>query len=196
MAFLLFTHAYILPRYVIFFLLGIGAERSKWAPSGRVAGAALAASVTLVMLLALVPATHAIILPPSGEDGTGVCDKYNHLLSAGLALLILPWTVYTTRQRGWKHDGILADLSFIFYAFHYPFLRFFNFENPKTASVGFLFTLTTCVSVWWFDNRLQGMRSAWVSKQVKAHPRAALTKGETPTEMAAADSAECKAVAF
>lgn len=175
LAFLLAGHAYVLPRYLIFFMAGILAEKSKWAPGAKLAVAALAAAILLVAATALIPAMHGITLQPRDDEGFDAAGRYNHLLSAALAVIILPWTIFTTRQRGWEHDGVLADLSFIFYAFHYPFLRFFNIDHatPESLTLSLGCTAATCAVVWLGDHALQKRRSAWVSRQVAAYPRVA-----------------------
>jgi peptidoglycan/LPS O-acetylase OafA/YrhL len=186
----LFIHAYILPRYMAFFIIGILAEQSKWQPSRRTGYTALAGSVALVALLIVLPKTHGLLIMADSGDGPGI-EKYNHLFSALLAVSILPWTVFTTFQTGWKFDRALADLSFIFYAVHYPVLRFFNVvdDDFARAAIAFGVILAVIVAFWHYDQVLEHWRSAWVARQVKAYPkrfRGAISVTSLPHPTAAA----------
>jgi len=171
LGFILFIHIYVMPRYLIFFVAGIVSEQTKWRPSARTACAALVGSILVVVLVALTPPLHGLIFLTGDADDGG---KYNHLFSAALALGILPWTVFTTRQEGLKYDRKLGDLAFIFYAVHYPILRFFNINdgNVEKIALSTLFTAAVCSLLWFYDKAVEDMRSAWTYKQIKAHPKA------------------------
>ncbi len=179
----LFVHAYILPRYIGFFLIGIVAEQAKWRPSRRVAYAALAGSAVLLALLIVLPETHGLLVQADSGDGPGI-ERYNHLFSALLAVLILPWTVFTTFQKGWRFDRSLADLSFIFYAVHYPVLRFFNVvtDDFSRAAIAFVVILGVIAVFWRYDQLLEHWRSSWVARQVKAYPKAAAGVVNSPPQ--------------
>ena len=46
-------------------------------------------------------------------------STYNPDLNVALALLMVPYAIFTTRQRGFSMDGMFGDLSYIVYLLHW-----------------------------------------------------------------------------
>jgi peptidoglycan/LPS O-acetylase OafA/YrhL len=154
--------------YLVYFAVGMTAACADWRPSGKLVlgflgAAALGIFVCIaspwrgVLLLGAHPGPHAI---------------YNPHLNVVLALLMVPYAIYTTRQPGSSRDGMFADLSYIVYLLHWAGAMWINSHTGSAAhrlsymAVGWVVVIGLSLLIWkFYDRPINRMRSRWVSKR-------------------------------
>lgn len=103
-----------------------------------------------------------------------------------LALLAMPYAIYTTRQNGFGKDTVFADLSYVVYLLHWPTTLWLDNYRGDTlhrlAVIGLASTLLMVVSyfIWkLYDYPINRLRSRWVNSRkivVEAESKSELSK--------------------
>jgi peptidoglycan/LPS O-acetylase OafA/YrhL len=102
------------PNYLLLFGAGIIAAHYDWTPSKRVVfGSALVCLLLASMLFALTE-TRGVVL-----HGDPIWYQYNGDVSLALALLAIPFSLWTVRLASSRFDRMAGELSYIVYLLHY-----------------------------------------------------------------------------
>ena len=163
--------------YVAFFAMGATAAREGWHPTRRAAWTSLAASGTIVAFCLISPWRN-ILLVTRGPDSL---VTYN-IFCIVLVFTILPWTIFTTKQPGGRHDRALGDISYSLYLLHFSVVtaliayrdHSIALSLPEKTSLGFAAFAISGAGAWviwyFFDRPLSQWRNAWKARQKAAEP--------------------------
>lgn len=154
--------------YLAFFSMGIAAAISGWKPGRRIAWLSLLSAVALILVCIASPFREVLL----GGAHRGALFAYNGLTCVILTVVMIPWALHTTTQKGTGADGMYGDLSFIVYLLHWPILAAFNTGHGSYLNRGILilasFVAVMVVSwiIWqFFDKPINNLRSTWVSRR-------------------------------
>lgn len=157
-----------LSGFVGFFLIGIVAASLKWQPSSRLAAFSIIATILLVVGCLLSQWKGILLLGAH----PGPLHIYNAASNYLLALVMAPYAIYTTRQKGSVRDGMYADLSYIVYLFHWIGVCWWATQTGSTLHraslivLVFVVVLFLSLLVWkFYDKPINILRSNWVSKR-------------------------------
>lgn len=158
-----------LPRYLLFFTIGMAAPRLAWRPSGRWAMASAGAFALVVVLFWATPLKPVLI----GGAHPLPAFAYNDLLNAALALLSVPFAVWTTAQPTDGDDAMMADLSYLIYLFHWAAMQWFFTIHGRFVdrlAVAATSLIVVPVAAWvawrWFDRPINRARGRWVAARL------------------------------
>ncbi|MGA2674318.1 MAG: acyltransferase [Terracidiphilus sp.] len=159
-----------LVSYLVFFVVGMTAASVDWRPSGRLVIFFLGA-IALAVVLCLASPWRGILLV--GEH-PGPLSIYTRHANVALALLTMPYAIYTTRQKGFRADGMFADLSYIVYLLHWTaFMWIASHPGGMLHRIAYMAVAWVLVSglslvIWkFYDHPINLMRSRWVSGRKK-----------------------------
>jgi peptidoglycan/LPS O-acetylase OafA/YrhL len=159
----------VLP-YLIFFAIGVAAASARWQPGRLVALGSLAGTLLLILICVASP-LHGLII--GGAHPDSLYHRFNEAANVLIALLMVPWAIFTTRQRSVRLDPVLGDLSYIVYLLQWPVLAVLDPSKGTTMHRGWteLAALGTVlfgsVAIWaLYDHPLNKARSRWVGRQV------------------------------
>jgi peptidoglycan/LPS O-acetylase OafA/YrhL len=162
----------ILPKYILFFVVGMAAARTRWQPSGRSATLSAIVFGVLVIGLALTPWRDILI---GGANPSARHLQWNPLYNVVLGVSSIPFAIYTTRQPSDAPDRMMADLSYIIYLLHWVAMQwFFRVEGPfiarlEFAGLSFAVVPTAAWAIWrYYDKPLNVARARWVSSRTQA----------------------------
>jgi peptidoglycan/LPS O-acetylase OafA/YrhL len=178
----------ILPIYIVFFIIGMIAARSRWEPTSRSTMLSVGAVILLVPVLALTP-WRSILL---GGANPGPLHVFNIPYNVVLALAAAPFAIFTTRQRSDATDRAMADLSYVVYLLHWIGARWFMLfvgdalVRRGIEAVCFVGTPLGAYLIWrYYDKPINRLRARWVaSRMVEQAPqpgRPVLDVGEVGT---------------
>ena len=160
--------------YIVFFAIGMAAAKAEWRPSPRLAWGALALTSAVLLVWMIGPLRNALVdsdryLAPRG---------YRDMADLVLALLMIPWTIYTASQRATRIDRALGDLSYLVYLFHEPLYQTLNFATEShlgrvLMKLGILGVILLVSFIVWLgvDRPSNRFRSRWVSSRVRVGSR-------------------------
>ncbi|WP_395398021.1 acyltransferase [Novosphingobium sp. BL-8A] len=160
----------ILPKYMVFFVLGMICAEQDWRPSGR--AAALSAGVLVaVVLVTLIAPWRGIMI-----RGAAPADLYNFnpLFNVALSFACLPLAIYTTSLKSDGTDRMMGDMSYIIYLLHWVTTPWFgSIQGPfaaRLAVAGASFALVPCGAwlIWKFwDRPINRLRAQWVASRME-----------------------------
>ena len=157
-----------LPKYLVFFIIGAIAAHINWRPSNRMAK--LSAGLVVVIVIGIFNSPVRDILIGGASPGP------NHFLNpefnALLAVLAVPYAIYTTSRSSDSDDRMLADLSYIIYLLHWVAMQWFFtisgsfLHRLPSAALCFVIVPLVALGIWrWFDFPLNKARGRWVNKR-------------------------------
>ena len=156
-------------QHVVYFAIGMAAARGDWRPSKRMAGTSAGLVIAICLALTLSP-LHGMLW---GGAEPGPLYVYNPSLNAGLALLAMPYALWTVRQPDDQRDLMFGDLSYIVYLQHWAAMQWFAtldgtfWQRLPAAALCFVVVLPMSFALWrWIDRPLQQRRAAWVKSRV------------------------------
>lgn len=162
----------VVPKYIVFFVLGMASAALDWRPSRRLA-LACGIGVAAAVLLMLLSPWRGIIL---GGATPGPLFAYNFQLNIALALATLPLAIYTTGNPSDATDRMMADLSYIVYLLHWVAMQwFFSIKGPfivrlEVAAISFAVVPTVAWLIWkFYDKPINRARSRWVASRTPDH---------------------------
>jgi len=154
--------------FLVYFVIGMAAASSNWQPSGKFVLISVGAAA-LLLALCLVSPWRGILLVGAHP---GPLATYNPHLEVVLALLAVPYAIFTTRQEGFAADGMFADLSYIIYLLHWSATIWINshggtvFHRLINMAMGWITVICVSILIWKvYDRPINRMRSRWVSKR-------------------------------
>jgi peptidoglycan/LPS O-acetylase OafA/YrhL len=159
------------PAFAVFFALGIAAAHTNWQPEPRLVTVSAMAAAAFVVGLAVSPWRGMLF----GGANPDVLFHYTDVVNIAVALLVFPYAIFTTRQRGGIHDGFFADLSYIFYLLHWIAICWLRRQAhlPMSARLGcFVFAVAATFTCSWairtfYDRPLNRTRARWVSARLR-----------------------------
>lgn len=153
-----------LMKYLVYFATGMAAASANWRPSAKLVIGFLCATVLLAAACSASP-WRGILLVGAHP---GPLSTYNPDLNVALALLMVPYAIFTTRQRGFSMDGMFGDLSYIVYLLHWVGVLWIS-SHPRSRSYsvhlaeGCVLVIGISIAIWKvYDRPINGMRSRWV----------------------------------
>ncbi|WP_083897500.1 acyltransferase [Azospirillum sp. B506] len=161
--------SYVLPKFLVFFAVGMSAAARNWRPNNGIALISGVAAMTFVLGIIFSP-WHGILLGGAHPEPVYV---WNGLANVIVALLIIPYAIFTTTMRGGRFDGALADLSFIVYLIHWGGTEWFShieggFRERLVPAMGVWVSVIVLSIIVWkvWDTGINRARSAWVSSRL------------------------------
>lgn len=163
-----------LPKYILFFVAGMAATRIEWSNTGRWAAISAGLFVLLVIGVFLSPWRGMLIV----GGNPGPLAVWNSPFNVVLALITIPFAMYTTSRRSDGPDKMYADLSYILYLLHWVAMQwFFTFAGAPTrvrlavAAASFAAVPLGSWLIWrFYDKPLNRMRSRWVASRMVGPP--------------------------
>ncbi len=180
--------------YLIYFMIGMTAASVHWQPSRRVALTSLVGTVLLIACWVATPWRGVIIVGVH----PGPLAIYSAHANEVIGLLMAPFAIYTTGQKGFVADGMFADLSYIVYLLQ-TIGVLWVVSHPggvltevayKTAA--WILVTGFSVVIWkFFDRPINRLRSLWVNSRKYAAVLHAETPGSESGGAAVSDSTAC-----
>jgi len=158
--------------YIPFFLIGMIAACANWRPSSREAMLSLGATA-LFVIGCLASPWRGILLIGAHPGPLAIYSPYANIT---LALVAVPYAIYTTTQKGFKADGMFADLSYITYLLHWIatlWLRSHTIgvaQRLESTVVAWIGLIGSSFLIWkYYDHPINQMRSRWVNERRKVN---------------------------
>jgi peptidoglycan/LPS O-acetylase OafA/YrhL len=104
--------------YAVFFYAGMLPAVLRWTPNDRLAKMSLFVFAAIIIAAFATDSGRQLVVGGS-HQAEGFFAR-NQKFCAVLALVLLPFTIWTTQQRTSQQDKNLGDLSYSTYLFHYP----------------------------------------------------------------------------
>jgi len=165
----MFLGARAMPPYLFFFLAGMLSAASNWEPSRPLALATLAgALITMAAFAAL-----GVLIK---HNSTTPLDIFVQPAMAICATLAIPYSIFTTKQKGGRADKMFGDLSYTLYLVHWAAVIWLaqhaaEWSGPvrlaMTIAAAFV-TLAASWVLWRLLKPLDRLRGRWVSSRAKA----------------------------
>ena len=95
--------------FIVYFMIGMTAASVRWRPSRKVALVSFLGTAFLLACWIVTPWRGVLIV----GTHAGPLAIYTPYANLAIALLMTPYAIYTTRQKGFAADGMFADLSYI-----------------------------------------------------------------------------------
>lgn len=157
--------------YIVFFVVGMAAASANWKPSGKLGIASLGIT-TFLMAACLASPWRGVLLIGRHK---GPLAAYSVEANVTLALLMIPYALYTTTQRSSGTDGMFGDLSYVIYLLHWPAALWigqhangFEHKLPYSA-MALVLVLIVSLGIWrFYDRPINSMRARWVSSRKRA----------------------------
>ena len=105
-----------LSSHLIYFAAGITAASFKWRPAPKLVMAATSLDVLFIAVCLLCPAFGLPLMEPSLGPWQLSGPQSNNVI----ALLAIPYALFSTGQPGGSSDRALGDLSYVVYLLHWP----------------------------------------------------------------------------
>jgi len=170
-----FVDVSILPKFGLFFMLGMIAAASDWHPSRRLALVSGLGVLAILLLVAFSPWSDLIW---GGATPSAFHRTWNPPFAVALALLTVPFAMYTVRQKSDPPDRLMADLSYIVYLVHWMGVQWFArmagrpfLDRFEVAALSVAATLVVSLAIWkFYDKPLNRARARWVSSRAVSKP--------------------------
>ena len=88
---------------------------------------------------------------------------------------MIPWALYTVRQKGSPNDRMLGDLSYIFYLLHWSVLGALRagegdyLHRFLICAFALVLILAASWFIWaYYDRPINRLRAQWVARRVAA----------------------------
>ena len=166
-----------LPQYLFYFAIGMAASHENWRVPNALAWTSAAAVSTVVVVLTVTPLRDVLW----GGAEPGPLFDWNPALNAVLAIVAMPYALWTVGQPDDAKDRMFGDLSYIVYLLHWAAMQWFFLqegsvlERLPAAALCFAIVLPLSYGVWrWIDRPLQLRRAAWVQAQLPRDKSAAV----------------------
>ncbi len=164
--------------FLYFFGIGVASASRGLKPGRGLAYASLAATLTVLFLCALVLVRDVML----DEPHKAPLLAFGSTTSFLIALMMTPWALYTTSQKGGSNDRMFGDLSYIFYLLHWSVLGALRtgegsyLDRILLCSEALVVILAASYVIWRvFDHPINKWRSAWVSgRRILLEPSRAL----------------------
>jgi len=154
--------------YIVFFMAGMAAASSNWKPSGKLGISSLGITAFLIAACLASPWRGVLLV---GRH-PGPLASYQPGMNVALALLLIPYAIYTTSQRGFRTDGMFGDLSYVVYLLHWPAVLWVGQHSDRLehkllySTMALVLVLMVSLGIWrFYDRPINNMRVRWVSNR-------------------------------
>ena len=157
-------------NFIVYFVIGMTAASVHWRPSRKVAMTSLLGTALLLVCCIATPLRGVLIVGAHH----GPLSIYSEHANEVIALLMTPYAIYTTGQKGFTTDGMFADLSYIVYLLQTIGILWIA-SHPggiiteityKTAA--WILVIGFSLVIWkFYDRPINRMRSQWVNRRKK-----------------------------
>jgi len=172
--------------FVLFFGIGVASACGGLQPSRKLAYGSLFATLA-VLIFGAATLAKSVLLDPSHPAPLAFGSTTNLLI----AMLMVPWALYTTRQRGGAHDRMFGDLSYIFYLLHWSVIGALKtgegsyVERLVLCSEALVLIFAVSYLIWrLFDHPINKLRAAWVSGRRALYEKARALAAAEPAQIA------------
>jgi peptidoglycan/LPS O-acetylase OafA/YrhL len=155
--------------FLYLFGIGVASAAADLKPGRNLAYVSLYATAGVLFVGALLLVKDVALGEKQGAD----LVAFGNTMNIVIAVLLIPWALYTVRQRTGPTDRMLGDLSYIFYLLHWSVLGAMKtgegsyFERFVLCSEALVLILVASYAIWrYFDHPISKMRSAWVAKRL------------------------------
>ena len=162
----------IIIQCIGFFAIGMTAAGLHWRPSARLGWLSLAVTAIAVASVIISP-WRALIL--GGVHPAPLYFAYGGPTEIVVTLLLAPWAIYTTENRGGVNDAMFGDLSYIVYLTHFQFLTWSgvggerNWHRVVVTLAAYAATFVVSWLIWrYVDKPINNIRARWVAKRKAA----------------------------
>ena len=156
-------------QYLVYFGIGMAASYAHWRIPNALAWGSAGTVLAVLVVLTITPLRGILW----GGAEPGPLFVWNPALNAALALVAMPYALWTVRQPDDEKDRMFGDLSYIVYLLHWAAMQWFYtqggsvLERLPAAALCFAVVLPLSYAVWrWIDRPLQVRRAAWVRAQL------------------------------
>jgi peptidoglycan/LPS O-acetylase OafA/YrhL len=164
----LLHNPFSLASFLVFFVIGMAAASVNWRPSGRLVLMCLA--VAALMVICCLASPWRGILLVGAHPGPN--SYYTPYANVALALIMMPYAIYTTGNRGFSGDGMFADLSYLIYLLHSIGIMWLDSHQGSVShrlafvAIAWVVVLGLSFAIWkFFDHPINRLRSRWVSRR-------------------------------
>lgn len=140
----------------------------KWRPASWLAWGSVCLTV-LMILACLASPWRGILLLGTHQGPLAI---YSIPAQTWLALIMIPYAIFTTGQSSFGADSMFGDLSYIVYMLHWPLAEWVGRHANGMAHKAFLslialaVTLVTSYLIWrFYDHPINRLRSRWVNSR-------------------------------
>ncbi len=165
--------AYVLPRYIAFFMVGMTAAHLRWLPSERQVRVSAGLTVALVVGVIVSPWRGIVV----GGAHPGPLFVYAPAFNIVLGVVVIPFAIATTRRPSDALDRMMADLSYIVYLQHWVAMQWFaQIKAPfvrrlAVAAASFALVLPASWLIWrFYDQPINRLRARWVASRMAPLP--------------------------
>ena len=155
-------------HYIVFFVAGMAAASANWRPSGKLGIASIGVTAFLIAACLASPWRGLLLI---GRHA-GPLAAYSVETNVILALLMIPYAMYTTSQRGFGADGMFGDLSYVIYLLHWPAVLWvgqhadgFEHKLPYSAMALVMVLIVSFGISRFYDHPINSMRARWVNSR-------------------------------
>jgi peptidoglycan/LPS O-acetylase OafA/YrhL len=152
--------------FIIFFAIGVAAAIYNIKPSRRLAYGTLSATLALLVIFEAMFIKNIALGELHGKDLVALSSTSNLLV----AVMMIPWAIYTVHQKSGSIDRMFGDLTYIFYLLHWPIIGAIQtgegsyWNRLWYCSEALIIILAASFVVWrFFDRPLNKWRAAWVA---------------------------------
>lgn len=173
-----------LPFHLLFFVIGLALNRTRWSPSlpGAVGSLGLAGIVAAALWLG---PWHDLLDPVQVDLQHPANREANRLLCAGLTLLTIPFVAHNVRVRTGPLDHHLGQLAYPVYLWHFVpalaanfLLRGRGYSEAIVASFEWgLVVVGSLLLYFLFDRPIDAWRRAWVKSRQAAPTTRSVPQG-------------------
>jgi peptidoglycan/LPS O-acetylase OafA/YrhL len=157
-----------LASFLVFFVLGMTVASLDWRPTAKLAFSCLAVA-GLALLCCLLSPWRGILLVGAHPGPLSIYTPHANVV---LAVWVVPYAIYTTGQKGFKLDGMFADLSYLIYLLHWDAAIVLASQPGSImhrlllATIAWVLVTVLSMAIWkFFDHPINQMRSRWVSRR-------------------------------
>jgi len=157
--------------FLVFFVIGMTAASVDWRPSKRVVIGCIA--VTALLLFCCLASPYRGILLVGAHPGPN--SIYTPHANVALALLAVPYAIHTTGKKGFRADGMFADLSYLIYLLHWIGILWIDSHQGTILhrllfiALAWVLVLAMAYIIWrFYDRPINRVRSRWVAGRISA----------------------------
>jgi peptidoglycan/LPS O-acetylase OafA/YrhL len=159
--------------FIVFFAFGVASATWDIKPSRKLAYASLSVTLAVLVLGGALLIKNVMLDEPQKTP----LVAFSYGMGIIIAVMMTPFALYTTRQRGGANDRMFGDMSYIFYLLHWSVLGAMHTgdgsygDRVLLCSEALVVILAAAYLIWrLFDHPINKLRGAWVHGRRVAVP--------------------------
>ncbi len=172
-----------LPQFSVFFVIGMASSAIAWRPK-RWQMLFSGLGTTLILLITLATPLRGLVLAGSH---VGPLFVWNEQYNVILAVLTIPFAIYTTHQQSDELDRVMADLSYVVYLLHWVAIQWLftivgsHFYRLCHVVIAWALVLPASWLIWrYLDRPINIARSRWVTLRTQTSTQMAVREAPGP----------------